>query len=121
MKRLLFWCAVLPPALVLIAFAVVNRGRVKLSFAPLPFELDLPLFALAFGALFFGLLLGLLLRLVALWRWRAIALQRARRLRVLEREVETLKGSLDRSRLNAGPQARTPSHDLVNHAPRDAA
>jgi uncharacterized integral membrane protein len=42
----------------LIAFAIANRGVVAISFAPLPIELHLPLYALVLLSLALGALIG---------------------------------------------------------------
>lgn len=66
--RLLGWIVVLPLALVAIAFAVANRGPVRISFDPLPLAVDLPLYLALFAALFAGIVLGGVAARLAAWR-----------------------------------------------------
>jgi uncharacterized integral membrane protein len=48
----------LPLLLVVVLFAVVNRQAVAVNFWPLPWAMDLPLYAVAFGAFFLGAVSG---------------------------------------------------------------
>ena len=56
--RLLGWLLAVPAGFVAIAFAVANRGTITLSFDPLPYVLELPLYAALLGALLLGVLVG---------------------------------------------------------------
>ncbi len=88
--RIVFWLAALPLAIVAAAFAIANRAPVAISLDPAPFVLELPLYAVAFGGLVGGLLLGM----VALWpgliRWRAAARRRALDIAALRAELVRL-------------------------------
>jgi uncharacterized integral membrane protein len=53
--RLLF---TLPLLIIVVLFAVVNRKSVAVNFWPLPWAMDLPLSAVAFGAFFLGAISG---------------------------------------------------------------
>ncbi|MBI1181647.1 MAG: DUF1049 domain-containing protein [Alphaproteobacteria bacterium] len=48
----------LPLLAIVILFAVVNRNAVAVNFWPLPWVANLPLYAVAFGAFFLGVLAG---------------------------------------------------------------
>lgn len=48
----------LPLLLIVVLFAVVNRTAVPVNFWPLPYAVDLPLSAVAFGGFFLGALSG---------------------------------------------------------------
>jgi len=88
--RIVFWLAAVPLAIVAAAFAIANRAPVSISLDPAPFVLELPLYAVAFG----GLVAGLLVGLVALWpgliRWRAAARRRAADIAALRSELVRL-------------------------------
>ncbi len=99
--RILGWIVAAVAALILIAFSVANRDGVTVSFAPLPFTLDSPLFAVALGALAVGLLSGALAKLAVGSPHRRVARERLHRIRALEREVADLRVERDRLRTQA--------------------
>lgn len=74
-----------PVGIVAIAFAVANRQTVALSLDPLPWTVDVPLFAVLYA----GIVAGLLIGIVAEW-WRE------RRLRRAAREARATAASLQR-------------------------
>jgi uncharacterized integral membrane protein len=89
MGRLLAWIVLLPLSILIILFAVANRGDVTVSFDPFAREapalvLTMPLFAVIFGALILGVLVGGITVSFGKLRWR-LAARRA------ERENERLK------------------------------
>jgi len=92
--RYLIWLIAAPVALVIIAFAVANRGPATVSFSPLPFVLDIPLWAVAVGAVLFGIIVGSIVRWLIDYRWRRLAHARGRRLRAVEKEVTHLRERL---------------------------
>lgn len=53
--------------LILIVFAVANKGAVTVSVEPLPFVIELPLYLLVFAAILLGLLVGALAGWLAAW------------------------------------------------------
>lgn len=77
----------LPLAIVVIAFAVANRHDVVVRLDPLPVDLDLPLYAVAFGGVVIGLLVGGLASWLRGGRWRREARVQRRRAKRLEREA----------------------------------
>lgn len=95
----LFRLLILFLALVICAsLAISNRGTVAVGLEPLPFVLNIPMFAVIFGAMFAGVLLGGF----SMW-WRdGVVRQRARREHrhadELEREISKLKVELDHAR-----------------------
>ncbi|WP_119420165.1 lipopolysaccharide assembly protein LapA domain-containing protein [Desertibaculum subflavum] len=64
----------IPVGIVAIGFAIANRQSVELSLDPFPWRIDLPLFAVLYG----GVVIGLLLGVMAEW-WRERRLRRAAR------------------------------------------
>ena len=92
--RLLTWLIALPVALAIIAFAVANRGPTTISLSPLPFEIDTPIWAVAVGAVLFGLIVGSLIRWLLDHKARATSVDRARKIRLAEKEINVLKKKL---------------------------
>ena len=97
--RLLGWIIAVPVALIVIAFAVANRAPAVVRFDPLPYALDIPIWAIAIGAIAFGFVLGAVIKWIFGAKWRSLALRSRRRVRVLEREVSTLRNRLEEERL----------------------
>ncbi|HXQ42181.1 MAG TPA: LapA family protein [Candidatus Udaeobacter sp.] len=95
MRRLSFIIS-LPLFVVLVVFAVDNRGALALSFWPLPWAFTLPVFV----ALFLALLIGFLAGAVAAW----------------------LSGGRTRRRLrDLGETARAQGHQIAEQERRNAA
>ncbi len=118
--RIVGWIVAAVAALMLVAFSVANRGGVTISFAPLPFTLDVPLFALGLAALAVGLLAGALAKMLAGTPHRRIARERQHRVRALEREIAELRGERDRLR-GAGASAARGGRSLPGGPTKDAA
>ena len=96
-----------PLAVVIIAFAVVNRQFVTLSLDPFSADdpaasLTLPLFALIIALLIVGIMIGGTAAWLRQTRWRRIA-------RRLEREVAELHGRLESLKRTAGVPASPPA------------
>jgi lipopolysaccharide assembly protein A len=85
--RFLYWMLVALAAIVLVLFAVSNRGDASLGFWPLPFVMDLPLYLLVFLTLVLGFAVGRLSGLVAAQGRRRELRRRRRRIEALEREL----------------------------------
>jgi uncharacterized integral membrane protein len=96
--RIIWWIVAALAALILIAFAIANRGAVEVSFAPLPFALAIPLFAAVLGALAVGLLAGAAAKSLVGTPSRRLARARRQRIEVLEREVAALRADAERRR-----------------------
>lgn len=86
-------------AIVLITLAIANRGAVELKLLPLALtdlmgfqeRITLPLYAVIFGSIVVGLLIGFVWEWLREWRIRRTAERRARELRVMERENARLR------------------------------
>lgn len=119
------WLIAVPVGLIIIAFAIANRGKVELRFDPLPYELDIPIWAITIGALAVGFVLGAVIRWLLDHKWRAMANQGRRRIRALEREVASLRSRLEDERGRGGvleidaSSAHRPRERLM--PPKDAA
>ncbi len=107
--RFIGWIIAIPVAFIVIAFAIANRTAVGVHFDPLPYELDIPLWAAVIGALAFGFILGAVIRWLFDHRWRSEARRSRRHVGALEREISTLRQRLDdasnKSALPGQPEA----------------
>ena len=88
LAQLASWLLLAPLAILLIAFAVANRGPVEIRLDPLPFALEAPLYALAFLCIFIGLVCGGCAAWLAAGRWRRLARARGRELARVAAERE---------------------------------
>ena len=93
--RILAWAVAAAVAVVVIAFAVANRGPVEISVAPFPYRLDIPIWALVVGALVVGFLSGALVRWLLDHKVRRMARRGRRRARALEQELAGTRKQLD--------------------------
>jgi uncharacterized integral membrane protein len=91
------WLITLPLAIVLVVFAVNNRGPVEVDLFPFGLFISWPLFVFVF----LGLVLGLLIGLIFVWFYgyaaRKAAHEHKARIRKLERSVKTLQSAADSS------------------------
>lgn len=86
--------------LALVAVALANRGLVTLKVLPDEIAglfavnptVELPLFAVIFGGILAGILVGFIWEWLREYKFRAEASSNAREVRKLEREVDRLKG-----------------------------
>ena len=100
--RFLFWVIVAVAAIALVLFAVSNRGDASLSFWPLPFIAEVPLYLLIVVTFVFGFIAGRLFGFVAARGRRGELRRRARRIEDLERELAATQG------VTQTPPARLP-------------
>lgn len=91
MKKLLTWIILPPIAVVVIAFAIANRGPVTVSLSPLPVALDLPLYWVVLAAVLVGLIAGGTAAWASGAKWRRLAREKRRQAGRLEAEVESLR------------------------------
>ena len=115
MLRILSWIVGIPVAAAVVAFAVANRGSVKLSLLPLPFEIELPLYLVVLGAMLAGLILGGLIAWLSAGRLRRRARQSAREAEASSREAQALREKIGRL------EADSPAKRANLPAPLDAA
>lgn len=91
MRKLLTWILLPPVAVVVVVFAIANRGAVPVSLHPLPLEFGLPLYAVVMTSVLLGVVAGG----AAAWArgrgWRRLARERRRRLERQEAELERLR------------------------------
>jgi uncharacterized integral membrane protein len=122
--KLLGWVIAVPVGLIVIAFAVANREAVEVRFDPLPYAVEIPIYAVALGAIIFGFVVGAVIRWLFDHRWRRLARLRGRRIRALERESDRLRERLERdldTGLAAEPLSRAAAGASSLPPPQDAA
>ena len=119
--RFIGWIIAVPVAFVVIAFAIANRTPVGVHFDPLPYELDIPLWAAVIGALAFGFILGAVIRWLFDQRWRSEARQGRRHFRALEREISSLRQRLDQKPDGPAEGAKEDGEQNRLAPPRDVA
>jgi len=113
--KLLSWIAGALTALVFVLFAVSNRAPVTLGIEPLPFTLELPLYAAILASLLFGFILGG----IGAWLGGARTRRRARR---AEAEAKHLKEELAAARQHPSADAAAASAgETRDAAPRASA
>jgi hypothetical protein len=103
LRRVLNWIVGVPIALMVIGFAVANRGWIEVSFDPFsreaPFAaIAMPLWALLFCGLFLGAIAGWIACWFAQKKWRKAARDERAAAARLREEVDTLKRSAAASR-----------------------
>jgi lipopolysaccharide assembly protein A len=103
--RFLYWVLVAIVAIVLVLFAVSNRGEASLGLWPLPFVMGVPLYLLVLLSLVLGFVVGRLAGLVAAAGRRRELRRRRRRIEALERELATTQARLTAET----PPARLPA------------
>lgn len=89
------WLITLPLAIVLVVFAVNNRGISEVDLWPLGLVVSWPLFVFVFLGVGVGLLMGGLFAWISAGPSRKLARERRARLRELEGKVETMQARLD--------------------------
>ncbi|MBV9014695.1 MAG: LapA family protein [Alphaproteobacteria bacterium] len=102
--RLLFWFFVLLVAAVLSLFAISNREPVTLTFWPVPFLLEVPLYVAVLVALAIGFLLGEFASWLAGRHRRREARRRSRRIASLEGELLATQSQLPSAGEHAPPR-----------------
>lgn len=109
--KYLSWIILLPLALALIIFGVSNRASVPIDLWPIPYQIDIPLFALLFGALLTGVLWGGVATWMRAGRKRRDSRQVTRDLRSLNLDNQHLKKEIEA--LKADAKARDEAPDQL--------
>lgn len=96
MAKVLFWIVVLPTALAVIVFAVNNRQAVEIDTWPLPYMIEMPIFAVALIGVFVGFLWGGFVAWVGAGKTRRRARELMRRVESDQRDMAILKHKIER-------------------------
>lgn len=96
LRKIITWLVILPPVVVLVAFAVANRQAVTLSFDPFSstspaYAATLPLFLLIFAVLIVGVIAGGIAAWFGQGKWRRRARSQDAELRALRQELTVAK------------------------------
>ncbi len=96
LRKIVTAVIVIPPAVIIIAFAVANRQAVTVSFDPFSsvspaYAATLPLFAVIFVVLILGVLIGGLAAWIGQSKWRRTARKLEADVRALHDELETIR------------------------------
>jgi len=106
--RIVYRAIFLILAILLILFAVSNRGGTTVALWPLPFVAEAPLYLVSFTSLLFGILIGIFAAWVAARNKRRALRVRRRRIEALERELAATQAQLEspspRTALTVGRQ-----------------
>ncbi len=78
-------------AVIAIVFAIHNHAEQAVDLWPLPFIIELPLYALVLIAVAAGFLIGAFLTWVSESKWRRLARKRKRQLATLDAEMAALR------------------------------
>jgi uncharacterized integral membrane protein len=89
--RFLFRLVMFVIAIVLVVFAVSNRGTIAVGLWPLPDVVELPLYLVILGCLLVGFVAGELAAWASGRHWRREVRRSARRIAALERELDTVR------------------------------
>lgn len=92
--RIAFWIIALPIVVIAMAFAVSNSESAVIALWPLPYRLEVPLYAAVTGALFLGLVAGLTYGWITSLRLRHRAHAESKRADHLETEIAELRRKL---------------------------
>jgi uncharacterized integral membrane protein len=116
--RVLYWMVAIIAAAAIIVFCVVNRAAVIVSFKPLPWAPELPLFVVVMGTFAVGALIGGLLAWAGGHGTRRLSRERKRRIRGLEKELAAAeqKAAEQKAAARAAaalPPASPPSRDAA--------
>ena len=87
----LSWLITVPVTVVVVVFAIANRGLIAVSFWPLPWIVPLPVYLVILGSLFLGFLLGAIVAWFSAGRRRQRARQTAEHARALARQLADLQ------------------------------
>jgi uncharacterized integral membrane protein len=98
-------------AVLVVAFAIANRGPVTLNFWPLPFAATVPLYLVMLGALALGVAVGGIATWVRGGRWR-------KRARAAERESKALADRLAGERVEEARRVTAGSVPASRYRPQ---
>jgi uncharacterized integral membrane protein len=96
LRKIVTAIVVVPPAVVIVAFAVANRQTVTVSFDPFSavspaYAATLPLFVIVFAVLILGVVIGGIAAWIRQSKWRRTARRLDSEVRALHAEQETIR------------------------------
>lgn len=109
----LSWIILFPLAVLLIVFSVTNRDAITIDLWPVPFQIDVPLFAVVFAALLVGVIWGGVSAWLNGGRVRKLARQKSREAEIANAENRRLKDRI------AGMEADARDADAGKNQPAD--
>lgn len=115
LRKIITWIVILPPVVVLIAFAIANRHTVTVSFDPFSaaapaYAATLPLFALIFAVLILGVIAGGFAAWLGQAKWRRKARRLDAELRAAQQEVDMIHARQTyRARSDVAPEQAPPA------------
>ena len=89
--RRLSWIITIPFTIIVVVFAITNRGPVTVTLWPLPWIAELPLYLVVLGSLLVGFLVGAAIAWLSAGRRRHEARVTAERLRGMSAELTRLQ------------------------------
>ncbi len=89
------WLLYLPLLVIVAIFAAANRHDIEINLDPLPFGLTVPVFAIVFAAIMFGIIVGSCSAWVSGRQWRRNARNLGRQKALLETEMISLREKVD--------------------------
>ena len=114
-RKIISWIVILPPVVVLVAFAIANRHTVTVSFDPFSatapaYAATLPLFAMIFAVLILGVIAGGFAAWLEQGKWRRKARRLDAELRAARQELDLINArQVYRSRPDVAPEAAPPA------------
>ena len=118
--RLVYWLIAVPLLVAVPLFAILNLNSVELTFWPLPFVVQAPVFVVALIGLAVGFFAGGVVAWFSAGRARARARAAERTVRIRDIEIEELRRTAQEAeRASAAMKAEAPTKGLP--APAEAA
>jgi len=105
--RRLSWIITIPFSIIVVVFAINNRGPVTVTLWPLPWIAELPLYLVVLGSLLVGFLVGAAIAWLSAGRRRHEARVAAERLRGMSAELTRLQRQQPAG--HDGPTVRLPA------------
>ena len=93
--RFLTWLIAIPVALIIIVFAISNRTPAIIDLSPLPFIINVPIWAIAVGAVLFGIIVGSAIKWMLDHRRRVVSISRARKLQSAQKQINLLQKKIE--------------------------
>lgn len=103
------WLLTVPLTVMVVVFAVANRGFIPLDLWPFAVEVRIPVFLLVLGSMLFGFLIGGLVMWLSLGKQRRKGRAAKGQIAKLERQTHELEQARGRAEARSGPPAGPPA------------